>query len=93
MVTEGYFLQAWKPGTVVGSDLKDQIQINYGFCTLAENSVILFHKSGDIIDAGNNTPNQIKIPCGLSFKTDDTYLTILKPGDSTKGVKLALQTL
>jgi hypothetical protein len=93
VVTEGYYLRAWKPGIVVGADLKDQIQINYGFRTLAANSVILFHKPGDIIDSGNNTPNQIQIPWGLKFKTDETYLTIFKPGYSTKGVKLELQTL
>jgi hypothetical protein len=93
MVTESYYLRAWKPGTVVGADLKDQIQINWGFRTLAANAVILFHKPGDTIDAGNNTPNQIQIPWGLKFKTDDTHLTILKPGDSTKGVKLEWQTL
>jgi hypothetical protein len=82
-----------KPGTVVGADLKDQIQVNYGFRALAANAVILFHNPGDIIDSGNNTPNQIQIPWGLKFKTDDMHLTILKPCDSTKGVKLEWQTL
>jgi hypothetical protein len=88
IVTEGFYLWAWKPGTVVGADLKDQIQVNYGFRALAANAVILFHKPGDIIDSGNNTPNQIKIPWGLSFGYDSTNLIIYKPGDSTQCVKL-----
>jgi hypothetical protein len=93
MVINGNYLQAWKPGTVVGADLKNQIQINYGFRTMAGSSALLFHKPGDIVDSGHNTPNQIKMPWGISFKSDDTYLTIYKPGDSTKGVKLEWQTL
>jgi hypothetical protein len=93
IVTEGFYLRAWKPGTIVGANLKDQIQINYGFRVHAANTVLLFHRPGDTIDISYNSPNQIQMPWGLTFTTDDTYLTIYKPGDSTKGVKLAWQTL
>jgi hypothetical protein len=93
MVIDGNNLRVWKPGTVINSNLNDYIQINYGFRALAGTSFLVFHKPGDTIDSGNASPNQIKMPFDLSFKSDDTHLTILKPGDSTKGVKLAWQTL
>jgi hypothetical protein len=73
--------------------LKDQIQINYGFRVHAANTCLLFHKPGDTIDVSYNSPNEIQMPWGLGFTTDDTYLTIYKPGDPTKGVKLEWQTL
>jgi hypothetical protein len=94
MVTDGSYLRVWKPGTVIGADpSKDQIQINYSFRTIAALNCLVFYKPGDTIDSSNNSPNMIKMPWGITVKTDDTYLTILKPGDSTKGVKLAWQTL
>jgi hypothetical protein len=93
MVSKGYYLRAWKPGSVVGADLKDQIQINYGFRVHAANPCLLFHKPGDTIDTNLNSPNVIQMPWGLGFTSDDTYLTIYKPGDSTKGIKLVWQTL
>jgi hypothetical protein len=93
MVTDGNYLRAWKPGTVVGADLKDQIQINYGFRVHAVNPCLLFHKPGDTIDTNLNSPNEIQMPWGFGFTSDDTYLTIYKPGDPTKGIKLAWQTL
>jgi hypothetical protein len=93
MVTDGNNLRVYKSDTVIHTNLKDQIQINYGFRVLAGASFLVSHKPGDTIDSGNASPNQIKMPFVLSFKSDDTYLTILKPGDSTKGVKLTRQTL
>jgi hypothetical protein len=93
VVTDGNYLRAWKPGTVVGADLKDQIQINYGFRVHAANPCLIFHKPGDTIYVNLNSSNQIQMPWGLVFTSDDTYLTIYKPGDLTKGVKLAWQTL
>jgi hypothetical protein len=93
VVTGCNYLRAWKPGTVINTNLKDQIQIDYGFRVNAANTVLLFHKPGDTIDVNNNSPNQIEIQFSLTFAYNNTNLIILKPGDSTKGVKLEWQTL
>jgi hypothetical protein len=93
MVTDGSNLRVWKPNTIINTNLKNQIQINYRFPTIAGSTVLLFHKPGDTIDANNNSLNQIQMPWGIMFGYNSTYLTIYKPGDSTKGVKLESQTL
>jgi hypothetical protein len=93
MVTDGNYLRAWKPGTVINTNLTNQIQINYGFRVQAGSTVLVFHKPGDTIDTNGNSPHQIQMPFGLMFGYNNTHLTIYKPGDSTKGVNLEWQTL
>jgi hypothetical protein len=72
MVIDGNNLRVWKPDIIINSDLTKQIQINYGFRTMAGSSFLLFHKPGDTINSGNSSPNMIKIPWGINLTNYNT---------------------